>query len=415
MSQAPPLPSASANGHRPQLDGLRALAVGAVLLCHTLPGLPLRWEFGAIGVRLFFVLSGFLITGILLRARAEATAKNAGSAQILVSFYARRFLRIFPLYYFVLILATLLDLPQVRETLGWHLTYLSNFYIFAHHTRETPAYLCHLWSLAVEEQFYLVWPMLVLFLPLRRLPLVLLVAIALAPLSRYVFGSLSAGFAPQHAASVVTTSCLDALAAGALLATVWEAGPAAVVLRRRLRRLSLTMGMVLLVGVVAMTLLRLDWRYAVACKHLGYALVACWLVDRAAEGFGGVGRWILQTRPIVYIGGISYGIYVYHEFVPTLLGVCETRLGLSLHFPPEGGPLCLLYVTAVTLLIASLSWHLFEKPLNNLKDRFPYVRKATPSFGTGWVWLRRWKTGSAARATVRAQAEETNPCEQRCS
>src|SRR5262249_20351356 len=115
-------------GHLPQLDGLRALAVLAVVAHHTMPGVRDQLDPGPAGVRLFFVLSGFLSTGILLRARADAEAAGGGFARVLGAFYARRFLRIFPVYYAALLAAAVLGLPLVRESLPWHLTYLSNHY-----------------------------------------------------------------------------------------------------------------------------------------------------------------------------------------------------------------------------------------------------------------------------------------------
>jgi peptidoglycan/LPS O-acetylase OafA/YrhL len=122
-------------------------------------------------------------------------------------------------------------------------------------------------------------------------------------------------------------------------------------------------------------LLGADWRFGLACKHLVYAFLFFWLVDRAAEGFGGVGGWLLQARPMIYLGGISYGIYLYHEFVPALAGVIEQQLHLPLHFPEQRGAMRLLCVLAGTLPLAALSWHAFEKPLNRLKSHFPYLRK----------------------------------------
>src|SRR5207253_690593 len=112
-----------------------------------------------------------------------------------------------------------------------------------------------------------------------------------------------------------------------------------------------------------------------AGKDLAYALVFLWLVDRAAEGFGGAARHLLEARPVVYLGSISYGIYLYHEFVPVLVRLLEKGLGVRLYFPAEMGVPRLLAVAAATVPLAALSWHLFEKPINGLKSRFPYVRK----------------------------------------
>src|ERR1700752_5269649 len=117
--------------YMPQLDGLRAFAVGAVLIHHFFQ--PPRIggvDFALLGVWLFFVLSGFLITGILLRSRDQVDYGGYPSGFVLRQFYIRRFLRIFPLYYLVLCVAATLDLGDARDTIVWHLAYMSN-YLFA--------------------------------------------------------------------------------------------------------------------------------------------------------------------------------------------------------------------------------------------------------------------------------------------
>src|SRR6187402_354046 len=154
------------------------------------------------GVRLCFVISGFLITGILLSWR------NQPLGLALKTFYRRRALRIFPLFYFVLAAAAVLNIGPVRDTLVWHVSYLSNFYFYLR--GDWHGSVSHLWSLAVEEQFYLVWPWLLLCAPARWLRPAIVAMIAVAPVSRLLF--------PHPMDSVLPTSCLDSLGLGALLA-----------------------------------------------------------------------------------------------------------------------------------------------------------------------------------------------------
>jgi acyltransferase-like protein len=117
--------------YMPQLDGLRALAVGAVLIHHFFGEAKIAGaDMGTLGVWCFFVLSGFLITGILLRSKDQVDYRGYQVSFLLLQFYVRRFLRIFPLYYFALSFAAMLNLGDVRDTLIWHLAYLSN-YLFA--------------------------------------------------------------------------------------------------------------------------------------------------------------------------------------------------------------------------------------------------------------------------------------------
>ncbi len=146
--------------YRPQLDGLRAIAVMAVVFQHFAPsGWSKVIPWGGLGVTLFFVLSGYLITGILLKGREEPG--------MLRHFYIRRALRIFPVYYATLLIAALLAIPPVRETFWWHAFYLSNV-LFALKNSYFGA-VSPFWSLAVEQHFYLIWPWVVLFVPRKRL------------------------------------------------------------------------------------------------------------------------------------------------------------------------------------------------------------------------------------------------------
>ncbi|HEV2844590.1 MAG TPA: acyltransferase, partial [Thermoanaerobaculia bacterium] len=200
----------------PALDGLRGLAILLVLLLHfTVYGGPPATEgidklfyraaqAGWIGVDLFFVLSGFLITGILYDAK--------GGENYFRSFYARRVLRIFPLYYGALAVFLLL-VPALRPGSFWHWTYLSNVQIAREGWPDSGA-LGHFWSLAVEEQFYLFWPVAVLLLARRSLMAACWVCLAGSLLLR-----VGLHLADQEtAAFVLTPARLDSLAAGALLA-----------------------------------------------------------------------------------------------------------------------------------------------------------------------------------------------------
>ena len=141
-------------GYMPQLDTLRAFAVLLVIISHWMPAENIlnRYLYNGIsGVTLFFVLSGFLITGILLKSKEKIDA-GGSMKQALKTFYIRRSLRIFPLYYLVICIAWIFNESGIRENFGWHFFYLSNFYFWKHwHWQE---HLSHLWSLSVEEQCF---------------------------------------------------------------------------------------------------------------------------------------------------------------------------------------------------------------------------------------------------------------------
>jgi peptidoglycan/LPS O-acetylase OafA/YrhL len=171
----------------PELDGLRAFAVLAVIVEHAF-GIRWAqtrfetWSPGNVGVRLFFVLSGFLITGILLSGRRDAEDTGASKRSVWTAFYLRRSLRIFPLAYAAIALACIAGAPTIRQHLGWYVTYTENFLFARQYSFEPP--LSHFWSLAVEEQFYLIWPVVMLLVPETWLLPLILCSIGGAMLSR---------------------------------------------------------------------------------------------------------------------------------------------------------------------------------------------------------------------------------------
>jgi peptidoglycan/LPS O-acetylase OafA/YrhL len=350
-------------GYRPQLDALRAFAVAGVLYSHfsRQPHVLNYWT-GNWGVRLFFVLSGFLITGILLRARDDAPNAGGVGRQFRV-FYARRFLRIFPLYYATLAVGWLAKIPNVRAEIRWDLLYLNNVYVA--YRGKFPPWTAHLWSLSVEEQFYLVWPALVLLLPRRFLGPAIVAGIVVGPLSRWSL--LAMGFS-SLAPWTLTPAMLDSLGMGALLAwSQWRTGsdPGAVPGWLRVAVLPAFAGFVLLHQLAS--ILPNAWLFQDTLAALVYA----WLVARAARGFGGPVGAVLSWRPLTYLGQISYGIYILHFF---MWYACWWMLYYAHVEPGELGR-AMVYTTA-TVVVASLSWHFFERPINDLKRFFPYRRRA---------------------------------------
>lgn len=342
--------------HYPQLDGLRCLAVVFVIWEHAGP--PQQGHsFGDDGVRLFFVLSAFLITGILLRLRdGNATLRSA-----LRVFYARRFLRILPAYYLLLAVAVLLGLATARRDVAWHALYLSNWRFI---TVPWKPPFNHLWSLSVEEQFYLVWPLVVLCAPLRRLPRIFGGAIALAILTRVSILALHGGWA----ASQLPTPCsLDALGLGALLAWHRHTAPSAHARRAGVTdRCFLAGGVLLLVAVAASTAV-IPYAVRMGIEAPAASLVGLWLVERGVRGVGGLPGALLTARPVRYVGRISYGVYLAQTPVRYGLGVVLHREGLF-----DGGVGLFLATLALSIAAASLSWYAMEAPLSAWKSRVPY-------------------------------------------
>jgi peptidoglycan/LPS O-acetylase OafA/YrhL len=357
----------------PQLDSLRFFAILGVLVLHDWHPRPLPWIFGGldwgmIGVRLFFVLSGFLITGILLDCRRRVEQGHRRSA-LARRFYVRRFLRIYPIYYAVLGVIILAGVAQVRHLWPWLLSYTANIYIWHHQRWIGPTGI--FWTLAVEEQFYLIWPLLVLFLPKRALIPVLVGMICMAPIFRLFASIREPGdmVATGYTSGTFTLAVFDSLGMGALLAVLSALDQTRHHLRRWLTRLALPVGVV---GLLALLALKYYGGSAInfVLGETALALILAWLVAGASEGFSGrIGR-ALEFRPLPYLGKISYGIYVFHAFVPLALVWVARRLGMR--YAGVSGFTNFLLVSSVTVVIASLSWRFFERPINDLKRFFPY-------------------------------------------
>jgi peptidoglycan/LPS O-acetylase OafA/YrhL len=370
------------DSHYAQLDGLRGLAALAVVLSHSI-SICNTLDFGPAGVRLFFVLSGFLITGILLRARAEAEERGVPVGSVLGAFYVRRSLRIFPVYYVVVLLATALSLPGLRETFWPNVTYTNNLYL-AWRGEHVPGAVNHLWTLAVEEQFYLIWPFVVLWLPARYLVPVLLAMVAIGPASRAVLASFEPG--DDVASKVLTCCCLDSLGLGALLAASGVGRPSSVAhLPQRTTgyasptRLALWLGLALMALALTLSITQQAVVVRRTIKALAFSLVSLWLVAQAVRGFRGPVGALLASRPLVYLGSISYGLYLIHVFVPPLLALLAESVGLPFAFKDYSPAVRFAVMFGGTLPLAMLSWHFLEKPLNDLKRHFPYVRRTAPA------------------------------------
>jgi peptidoglycan/LPS O-acetylase OafA/YrhL len=369
------------SGHMIQLDSLRALAVIAVVFDHYgTESIAVALNPGGIGVRLFFVLSGFLITGILLDARAKAYRRGVSLGRVLRAFYARRFLRIFPLYYFVLFLCVAFAVPSAREFFVWHVTYMTNV-LMALSRSWLPA-LGHFWSLSVEEQFYLIWPTIVLLTPSRRLTVVLIALIVVGPVSRGLLAITTRDLIPS---TLLTPTCLDTLAAGSLVAHLRRRDDWPPSRCRRLFRTALGSGIALYLTWFALRYFHTGWVAKIVIKDLAYSMMFSYVIYRAADGFGGFTKSVLEWRPLVYVGTISYGIYIFHDVLPLFYSMLVNQTGRSEFAIAARGLGPFLFVLISSVAAASLSWYLFEKPINNLKSLFPYVPRLDSPLNKSFV------------------------------
>ncbi|MBK9178122.1 MAG: acyltransferase [Acidimicrobiales bacterium] len=345
-------------GYRPELDGLRAVAVLAVMAFHA--GLSFAAG-GFLGVDVFFVLSGFLITSLLLEERQVRGGIALGR------FYARRALRLFPALVLVVVACLLWTglaessavFVQTAKDAGITAVYAMNW-IAALTDRPLLGLLEHTWSLAIEEQFYLVWPLtLLVLLGGRRTPRAVLVfctvALVGAPLLRFALLDGPGTYARVY--NGLDTRA-DALLAGCLVATLYTLrllpGP------RALRPWLQVLG-----GAAAVALLVL-FRYSARDLFLyrwGLTLAtvsAAVLIAALAAAPGGLLARPLRLRPVVWVGRISYGLYLWHW--PVFVIANQGRLGWGLW------PTTALRV-ALTFAFATASFYLWERPFLRLKSR----------------------------------------------
>jgi peptidoglycan/LPS O-acetylase OafA/YrhL len=344
----------------PQLDALRGLAVAAVAYSHWVAPqyhFGIRW--GAAGVTLFFVLSGYLISGILLGCREQAERTFA-----LRSFYARRFLRIFPLYYLVLCVLFVMNLAPVRETIFWHLASLSNFYFLHHHGWHGPISI--FWTLAVEEQFYLFWPAVLLFVPKRAVPWAIAGLFATGIASRLLLPLM---FPDTPLLIVLPNMNFAAFGIGAFLAFAKERPD----LMKFIPYAALGFPFFVLALVIRATG-RLSYGPA-ELEYVAMILAYGWLVAKATPDCRGVLGAVLSLPPLVYLGRISYGVYMLHNFSHIPVRMAAQFFGLPLM---HSGLIAALLQLATTIIAAGLSWRYFESPLNSLKRYFPYRRQPAP-------------------------------------
>ena len=380
--------------HYPALDGFRAIAFLGVFFVHYY---SVPWGFA--GVNFFFVLSGFLITGILVDSE-----DRPGRAR---QFYIRRALRIFPLYYGVMLLVVLLwPLFHWRWSVPWLAwpLYVGNFLRFrsgASHDMAGEELIFgglrslnhpgvflrfgHFWSLCVEEQFYLIWPWVVFWVRSRKVLMgICLGAVVLGPLARVLASIYAPGWMVGHELTYVVgvPFQMDALLLGGLLALLWRGAH-----RARLQQLA-----TVFLGVSTVLLLlycayerhlhpagprtaftypkaRITWDLTLI-NIVGAALMICALRP------GSLTYQMLNVRPLRYLGRISYGLYVFHDIPHTIYIRFAQELNKRGYLRPAHNDVAILvFGFLATLALASLSYRYFERSFLALKDRWAPSRR----------------------------------------
>jgi peptidoglycan/LPS O-acetylase OafA/YrhL len=352
-----------------QLDGLRALAIIAVLIAHWLPLelLQKKLACGFWGVNLFFVLSGFLITESLMKQ----IQSNSTPKKILRSFFIRRSLRIFPIYYLLIFVAYALNLDGSRDFVQYTLTYTLNFYDAF--TGAPEHYLTHLWSLCVEEQFYLVWPFLLLFIPTRHHKGLIFTVILLSLVLRFALALIHYPNFQVYNYRMMP-ACLDALGLGALLAHLKLF--ALPTLQKLAKMVWVPLLCVTAFGIIQFIDTPFHDLVEETLSRFVVSICCFFIVASAVFGYSNKFGRLLELPFMRYIGKISYGIYLYHLVISALFAHYFNNY-LFIHFPPYF-PQVLKYnlyvvdfplVFVITFLVSSLSYYLVERPFLQLKDR----------------------------------------------
>lgn len=365
--------------HRPELDGLRFFAFLAVFLHHALPddvATWMRWGVsrsiaehavslvitGSVGVDFFLCLSAYLITTLLLRERSTYGDFDYKA------FLVRRALRIWPLYYAFLAFVIFVWPSIAGESLSPRQTIA--FLVFASNWEcgffgYPMSILAPLWSIALEEQFYLVWP-LVLRVGTRRIAHVLVSLVVLAACARFVHVYVGGG---SQMLWCNTVTRLDPMALGALLAV--RTGGRASSLGRGARSVILIAALTVIVVTTSLVPLHRDPLTRGVIPSFTVVALACTAIVWAALVPAGEERSVFAHPGLVYLGRISYGLYVFH-----MLGIRTARALLSSISAPFAAELALALVC--TLAFAALSYRFIEQPFLQLKSRFSRAQPAAP-------------------------------------
>lgn len=344
----------------PELDGIRGFAMLLALVCHSSMWMAASaWrnilEQGKIGVDLFFVLSGFLITGILLDSRHKPRAKR--------NFYVRRGLRIWPLYFAYLLIAFEFfgRMLPTHFSAAAYLLFIQNFFYW---TSMGP-FLEPTWSLAVEEQFYVVWPWIALSVRRETVMKLCWIVLALSPVIRCLF---HLGNADPRFVYGNTLCRLDGIAMGSMIAA-WLRDPDFNPRKlERFAQIALTAGAVgagVCYATSPLMPLAAELRYSFVTIAFGGMLARALAVQDSASPLARV----LRSGTLTGVGRISFGLYLFNLPIYCVFhGHTATRLLANLQ-PPLPAVVIVVSSNLLLLTLAALSWKYFESPILRLKGR----------------------------------------------
>ncbi|MES2429402.1 MAG: acyltransferase [Bacteroidota bacterium] len=357
-----------------QLDSLRAIAVMLVMISHWIPSKhSINFsQFGAIGVDIFFVLSGFLITNILFNSRDKAELSQTSRSTLIKNFYIRRTLRIFPIYYmviFLLLIFSEITDTNIKSAFLYFATYTSNFYFFKIHTWD--GMISHLWSLAVEEQFYLIWPWFILFTNKKYFFHIIISFILIGILGQFFMMGIKMS-------TVLTFNCFDAFGLGALLA--WKM----TYRKEKLKKFFSLISVIAALSFIFYIIGTFQNIWILPLRTI-VSLITLWIItyiiiyrDTESLKF----KFIFNNRILIFLGKISYGLYLYHSIIPGTINTKIIDIYLNPYLPDflykkHWGELFLVENAILVVAISWLSFILIEKRFLNLKKYFEYQNENT--------------------------------------
>lgn len=367
--------------YNPQLDGLRFCAILFVVSYHWVPGISETAHGFFLGglINFFFVLSGYLITRILFSAKEKGIQYNISKPKVIFGFYLRRAIRIFPAYYFILLVCVLLPTTgeEVRHNAASYFFYYSNYSMYKH--QSWPPITAQFWSLAVEEQFYLAWPLLIIFVHRKYLLKTFVLFITASILMKACY------FHPVFPVplSTLTQFAMDAFAAGGILAYKYTY---ATISEKKF--INKWMNILCYAGIPVCIVVVVTESYYLSfvLNRFLFAIFSMKIIDGAIKGYKNRLGNFLQSKIAVKIGQISYGIYLWHLLVPVLFWNLFNWIYavLNKHHPYffsihqaqiiafekflTSTIVCYIIYAALTIVAATISWNLIETPFSKLKS-----------------------------------------------
>ena len=363
-----------------QLNGIRFIAVLLVLIDHWLIPINPFSFFGHLGVVMFFVLSGFLITRILFENADSCRANHSSPIVKIVRFIYRRSLRIFPIYFLLLAVGGIFSLSNFSEIAGWLVSYTPNFYIILHN--RWMGVWDHLWSLAVEEQYYLFFPYFILFISAAKYPRLLIWMLLIGIGSRLGFYLLASHEVKESfwmISYVNPLAAIDSFGLGGILAYLYHYKYEKFV-NLVSRSYYLPISLMVFVGILYLSHVSMnahDNMWAIVFERFFAGLFSFFLIAQAIGSKSWILGRFLTLSWVSFIGQISYGIYLYHNVVynyyhekgNTIMGYLATLLpNLNVELPNF---ILIKFVLSLIIVIslASFSWFFIEKPINRFKNR----------------------------------------------